>query len=102
MRRYGCPRGRVLVADRGFDGRHVQEGDVIPPIRRGGGLADARRAARAELVAAARLEGVGQRWKSETVISVIKRRLGDVIRARRRRLQPREPALKALIYHLHR
>ncbi len=61
-----------------------------------------RRAWRAELVAAARLDGVfGQRWKSETVISVIKRKFGDAIRARLRRLQLREPVIKGLVYILH-
>jgi hypothetical protein len=44
----------------------------------------------------------GQRWKSETVHSVIKRLFGDVIRSRSWRLQRREPMLKALVYNLHR
>jgi len=61
------------------------------------------RIARAELVAAARLDGLfGQRWKAETVHSVIKRKLGDAICSRRVMLQKREPAVKGLVYNLHR
>ncbi|MCB8976372.1 MAG: hypothetical protein H6657_27135 [Ardenticatenaceae bacterium] len=60
------------------------------------------RQARADLVAVARLDGLfGQRWKVETVISVIKRKFGDAIRARKYYLQRREPAIKMLVYNLH-
>jgi hypothetical protein len=55
------------------------------------------------LVAAARLDGLfGQRWKAETVHSMIKRKLGDAICSRRVMLQKREPAVKGLVYNLHR
>ena len=105
-RQYGRCQGRrrawMMRADAGFDGTTVQEGDLIPPVRRGGALIDPARVARAELVAAARLDGVfGQRWKRETVISVIKHKFGDAIRARLRRLQLREPTIKGLVYDLH-
>jgi hypothetical protein len=43
-----------------------------------------------------------QRWKTETVNSVIKRKFGDTIRSRKRSLQRREPIIKGLVYNLHR
>lgn len=93
----------LLLADAGFDGKQVGTGDVIPPVRRHGKLIDPARQARAELVAVARLDGLfGQRWKAETVHSVIKRKFGDTIRSRRVRLQHRESIIKGLIYNLHR
>jgi len=106
-RRYGHYEGRrlhwTMLADGGFDGRGVQGGDLIPPVRRHGKLSAAERRARADLVSAARLDGIyGQRWKSETVHSVIKRKFGDSIRSRKRSHQRREPAVKGLVYDLHR
>jgi hypothetical protein len=81
----------------------VQDGDLIPPVRRHGTLVAPARRARADLVAAARLDGVyGQRWKGETVPSVSKRTTGDTIRSRLPRNQRLEPALKGLVYNLHR
>ena len=107
-RRYGRYRGGkrqwMMTADAGFDGRGVQEGDLIPPIRRGRGakVVDPARVARAELVAQARLDGVyGQRWKTETVNSVIKRRFGSALRSRKLSLQHREPIIKGLVYNIH-
>ena len=101
-RRVQGRRAWVLLGDRGFDGHTVQPGDVIPPIRHYGKILSPERQARAELVAAARLDGVyGQRWKSETVHSVIKRKFGDTIRSRTLRLQRREAFMKGLIYDLH-
>jgi len=104
--RYGKrEKGRswLLVGDAGFDGADVEEGDIIPPIRRGGALVSSARIARQELVAAARLEGIyGQRWKGETVHSVIKRKFGDDIRSRKQRRKMREPAIKGLVYIIHR
>jgi IS5 family transposase len=96
-------RDWILLADAGFDTSKLKDRDLVPPIRRGGKLVDPQRKARAELVSQARLEGIfGQRWKSETVHSVIKRLFGDVIRSRSWSLQRREPILKALVYNLHR
>ena len=96
-------RAWLLLADSGFDGAVIEEGDLIPPIRRGGNLLAPERRARAEFVDQARLDGLyGQRWKSETVQSVIKRKFGDTIRSRKRFLQRREPAVKGLVYDLHR
>ena len=92
-----------MLADAGFDAQELHPLDIVPPIRRGGNLIDPERKARADLVAAARLDGVfGQRWKAETVNSVIKRKFGDTIRSRNKRLQLREPIIKALVYNIHR
>jgi Transposase DDE domain len=95
-------RAWVLLGDAGFDGRATHDDDLIPVQRRHHDLKAAARKARADLVAAARLDGLyGQRWIVETVNSVMKRKLGDTIRSRSRRLQFREPLLKALVYNLH-
>lgn len=104
--RYGLYRGRqtawVLVADAGFDGKTVRDGDLIPPVRRGGVMKSPQRKARMDTVSAARLDGFyGQRWKAETVNSVIKRKFGDEIRSRKISRQRREPIVKGLVYNLH-
>lgn len=110
LRRQACRwgkrvRGRrawVLLGDAGFDGNMTRPDDLIPVQRRNHAVKAPARKARADLVAAARLDGLyGQRWKVETVHSVMKRKFGDTIRSRSRRLQFREPLLKALIYNLH-
>lgn len=93
----------LMLADAGFDAQELHPLDIIPPIRRGGNLIDPERKTRADLVSAARLDGLfGQRWKTETVNSVIKRKFGDTIRSRSKRLQMREPIIKALVYNIHR
>jgi len=93
----------LMLADAGFDAQELHPLDIIPPIRRGGKLIDPERKARADLVSTARLDGLfGQRWKTETVNSVIKRKFGDTIRSRSKRLQLREPIIKALVYNIHR
>ena len=92
----------VFLADAGLDCQVVTERDIIPPIRRGGRLLAPERKARADLVAQARLDGlVGQRWKTETVHSVIKRKFGGDIRSRLKHRQNREPLIKAVVYNLH-
>jgi hypothetical protein len=54
------------------------------------------------LVSAARLDGFyGQRWKVETVNSVIKRKFGDEIRSRLVSRRYCEPIVKGLIYNIH-
>lgn len=105
--RYACHHGRrrawLLLADSGFESPALQEGDLVPATWRAGKRPHPERQARNELVAQARLDGLfGQRWKTETVNSVIKRRFGSAIRSRRTRLQNREPIVKALLYNLHR
>jgi len=105
--RYGRVEGRrhvwVLLADGGFDGKMARPDDLIPPRWfRGAYHPSPERQARRELVDAARLDGLfGQRWKCETVFSVIKRKLGDTIRSRLLTYQLRESALKGLVYNIH-
>lgn len=92
-----------LVADRGFDGRAVEWTDGIPPIRRGRRLRSWVRRLRAELVERLRVVGIyGQRWRCETVISVMKRKFGDGVRSRLWWLARRELVVKGLVYNLHR
>ena len=92
----------VFLADAGFDCQAVTDRDLVPPIRRGGRLVAPERKARADLVAQARLDGLfGQRWKTETVHSVIKRKFGGDIRSRLKQRQNREPLIKAVVYNLH-
>ena len=93
----------LFLADAGFDCQAVTARDIIPPIRRGGRLVAPQRKARAELVAQARLDGLlGQRGKTETVHSVIKRKFGDQIRSTLKSRQNREPIIKAVVYNIHR
>jgi hypothetical protein len=95
-------RNYVILADAGFDGRQIELGDIIPPVRRHGTLCASERIARAELVGQARLDGLyGQRWKCETVHSVIKRKFGDTVRSRTTRVHFREVFVKGLIYNIH-
>lgn len=110
LKRQAAPYGRqrngrrdwLFLGDAGFDAKGVTRLDIIPPIRRNGKLTDPQRKARADLVAAARLDGLyGQRWQVETVNSVVKRKFGDTIRSRSLRLQRREPIVKALVYNIH-
>lgn len=101
-RRYGQRGKWILLADRGFDAASVCPSDLIPPIRRGGVIKQLARIEREELVSAARLDGFfGQRWKVETVNSVIKRKFGDDIRSHKPSRRYREPIVKGLIYNIH-
>jgi hypothetical protein len=93
----------VLLGDMGFDAQSTREDDLIPPIRRGGSIRSPERQARQDLVSQARLDGLfGQRWKAETVNSVIKRKFGDEIRSKKTRHRNREPIVKGLVYNVHR
>jgi hypothetical protein len=105
-RRYGCrrqgKRAWVLLGDMGFDGKTTRGDDLIPPQRRNHPHMAAARQVRQDLVDTARLDGLyGQRWKSETVNAVIKRKFGETISARSLRLQRRGPLAKGLVYNLH-
>jgi hypothetical protein len=106
--RYGRRVGRrpewILLADRGFDGRQARSVDLIVP-RRGKNRRVVRpdRRARADLTDQARLDGfLGQRWKAETVFSVMKRKSGEAICSRQHWAQYREIAIRGLVYNLHR
>ena len=98
-------RNWILLGDGGFDVKSVRPDDLIPPRRTGRthAITAPERRARADLVSAARLDGLfGKRWLIETVFSVIKRKFGDAIRARSFMLQRRETAIKMLVYNIHR
>lgn len=100
--RFGTYQGQRrmwwLLADSGT----FHPADLIPPIRRYGKITDPERQARADRVSEARLAGLyGQRWKAETVHSVIKRKFGDTFRSRSLRLQLREAIVKGLVYNFH-
>jgi hypothetical protein len=93
-------RSWILLADRGFDGEDARAHDLIPPRRP---VKRPDRQQRNAMVDMAILDGFfGQRWKCETVNSVIKRKSGSSIRSRRRLHQRREVALKGLAYNIHR
>lgn len=101
-KRYVHRHKYLLLADSGFDGKQVLPGELIPPRRNSGGIQRADRIERFELVSQARLDGLyGQRWKCETVNSVIKRKFGDEVRSRKKLHRHREPIIKGLIYNLH-
>ena len=101
-RRYGVRGQWMVLADCGFDARTARPEDLIPPQRRGGVMRLPQRIERMELVSEARLEGFfGQRWKVETVNSVIKRKFGDDIRSHKPSRRYREPIVKGLIYNIH-
>jgi hypothetical protein len=100
--RYARGSPCVVVGDQGFDGKDIRPGEVIPPQRHAGVIKRADRIEREELFSLARLEGLyGQRWKCETVNSVIKRKLGDEIHSHLPAHRLREPVLKGLVYNLH-
>lgn len=95
-------RSQTVLADKGFDGRGVIRSDLVPPIRRGGKLVAPERRAKLDQVSQARLDGLyGQRWKVETVNSVIKRKFGSAVRSRRYQRQLREALVRALVYNIH-
>jgi hypothetical protein len=95
-------RSQTVLADKGFDGRGVIRRDLVPPIRRGGKLVAPQRRAKLDQVSQARLDGLyGQRWKVETVNSVIKRKFGSAVRSRRYQRQLREALVRALVYNIH-
>lgn len=104
--RYGRYHGKRrlwwMLADKGFDSGQFHPADLIPPIRRYGKLSHPDRRERADRVSQARLDGLyGQRWKAETVNSVIKRKFGDTVRSRSVRRQRREAIVKAMAYNIH-
>ena len=108
VHRYGRQiNGRAawfLLGDQGFDGAQARPYDIIKP-RQGPTRRIRRpdRLLRNDLYDAARLEGLtGQRWKCETVYSVIKRLFGGHVRSRLALHQRREVAAKAVVYNIHR
>ena len=44
----------------------------------------------------------GQRWKAETLVSVVKRKWGEALSARREAMQCIQALLRGLVYNLYR
>jgi IS5 family transposase len=93
----------VLLADKGFDGIQAQPVDLIAPRQGRHPVKRPDRLLRLDLTGQARLDGLlGQRWKIETVMAVIKRKTGDALRSKNEFRLMRDVAMKALVYNLHR
>ena len=93
----------ILLGDKGFDGTQAKSTDLIVPRQGRHPVVRADRRQRLDLTGQARLDGfMGQRWKIETVISVIKRKSGDTLRSKHEYRLMREVGIKALVYNLHR
>jgi IS5 family transposase len=89
-----------LLADKGFDGEQARPTDLIPPRHP---IIRPDRVQRAHGVERARAQRLlGQRWKCETVFSVIKRLSGASLTSRSPLRQRREMGFKFLAYNLHR
>lgn len=110
----GCARQRIdtLFADAGHDGEWVHEfcrdeldvRSIIPPtIGRPTEKPPStryRRAMRAYFRRDPKRRRYGQRWQVETVVSMIKRRLGEVLGARSQRRQNRAMMLRAIVHNI--
>lgn len=93
----------ILLGDKGFEGAQTRADDLIAPRQGQHRVVREDRRVRLDLTSQARLDGfLGQRWKIETIISVMKRKSGDTLRSFKARLHPHEVALKVLVYNLHR
>jgi hypothetical protein len=77
-------------------------GSIIPPVtgRPAHGLT--QHPYRRQLQLAFPRKLYGQRWKAETLISVVKRRLGGAVTARRYWQQVRQTWLRGVTYNLYR
>jgi hypothetical protein len=99
-----------LLADGGYDSeanhRWLREElgieSIIPPVggRPARGLA--RRPYRRQLQLAFLRKAYGQRWKVETFISIVKRRFGGAVTARRYWQQVKQTLLRGITYNLYR
>lgn len=93
----------IILGDKGFDGKDALPTDLIPPRQARRRAKRRDRILRADLTDMARLDGFfGQRWKVETVNSVVKRLMGDVLPSRKYRHIHRDVGMKAIAYNLHR
>ena len=99
-----------LLADGGYDSeanhRWLREDlgieSIIPPVAGRPGRGLARRPYRRQLQLAFPRKAYGQRWKVETFISVVKRRFGGAVTARRYWQQVKQTLLRGIIYNLSR
>lgn len=117
---YGVLPFRQLVADGGYDSeanhRYCREGlqaeSLIPAHNRRGTRAKTpyrRKMQRLLGVRGTKLRGTdrarrdyGQRWKAETLMSVIKRKWGECLSARVASMQQLQALLRGVVYNLHR
>jgi DDE family transposase len=99
-----------LLADGGYDSeanhRWLREDlgieSIIPPVAGRPARGLARRPYRRQLQLAFPRKAYGQRWKVETFISVVKRRFGGAVTARRYWQQVKQTLLRGITYNLYR
>ena len=107
----------VLLADAGYDSEanhrhcreHLQMESLIPAKKRRSVGVIARTPYRRLMVEALGLPGepckrslYGQRWKAETLVSVVKRKWGEALSARGETMQRIQALLRGLVYNLYR
>ena len=107
----------VLLADAGYDSeanhRHCREHlnveSLIPAKKRRSVSIIARTPYRSLMVRALGTPGCsekrrqyGQRWKAETLVSVVKRKWGEALSARLEAMQKVQALLRGLVYNLYR
>jgi hypothetical protein len=99
-----------LLADAGYDSeanhRWLREDlgieNIIPPVAGRPGRGLTRRSYRRQLQLAFPRKAYGQRWRVETCISVVKRRCGGAVTARRYWQQVKQTLLRGVTYNLYR
>ena len=99
-----------LLADGGYDSeanhRWLREDlgleSIIPPVTGRPSRGVTTRPYRRQLQLAFPRQAYGQRWKVETFISVVKRRFGGAVTARRYWQQVKQTLLRGVTYNLHR
>jgi hypothetical protein len=99
-----------LLADGGYDSEanhhwlreELGIESIIPPVAGRPARALTRRPYRRQLQLAFPHKVYGQRWKVETFISVVKRRFGGAITARRYWQQVKQTLLRGITYNLYR
>ena len=94
---------RLFIADSGFDSNENMAYTHMPLIKRGGKLSDPKRKSYDEDFKTLNSQKLyRKRWKIESVNSVIKRKFGETIYARKEANKMKELILKGFIYNIHR
>lgn len=94
---------KLFIADSGFDSNENMEYTHMPLIKRGGKLSNPKRKAYDEDFKTLNSQKLyRKRWKIESVNSVIKRKFGETIYARKDSNKKKELILKGFIYNIHR
>jgi hypothetical protein len=99
-----------LLADGGYDSeanhRWLREdlgiASIIPPVAGRPARGLARHPSRRQRQLAFPRKAYGQRWKVETLVSVVKRRFGGAVTARRYWQQVKQTLLRGVTYNLYR